>query len=71
MATQTNTRREAKAIRAARKLFPDVPKMELAGRLKKAAKLGRGRPPSDLAGLAPLVKVIDTTRSAGSLVRSM
>ncbi len=62
---------ERKALKAARKLFPDIPKIDLAARLKKAAKLGRGRPPADLAGLPPLVKTIDVSRTVGSLARAM
>lgn len=72
MATVTAmTNEERKALARARRLFPDVPRIELAGRIRKAAKLGRGRPPVELAGLAPLTRVIDTSRSVNSLARAM
>lgn len=72
MATVTPvTAQERKALKAARRLFPDVPKIEVATRFKKAARLGRGRPSADLAGLPPLTKRVDMTRSVGSMARAM
>jgi hypothetical protein len=62
---------ERTALHRARRLFPELGKGEVVARLKRAARLGRGRPPADLAGLAPLTHKIDMTRSAGSLVRAM
>lgn len=62
---------EVRAIKRARKLYPDISKTELAERIRKASRLGRGRPPAELAGLAPLAKEIDNGRTVGSLVRAM
>lgn len=65
------TATERKALKAARRLFPDLPKIEVVARLKKASRLGRGRPVSDLAGLAPLAKKVDLSQAVGSLARAM
>lgn len=59
MATKTAwTKNELTALRGARRVYRNVPKTELATRIVKAGKLGRGRPPAELTGLAQFAHIV-------------
>ena len=72
MATSTAawTTDEIKAAKAARRVYPEDTKADIATRVVKAGKLGRGRPPTGLGGLARFAKVL-RGRSAASIASKM
>lgn len=64
------TREETTALRSAVKAKPGVKKTELARRLIKASRLGRGRPPVELTGLAQYARVLKG-RTSGAIAAAL